>query len=45
MREDVDDGIQTRELVNLEGVVEINLDQSYEKSFMAIKVKDGDRDN
>ena len=45
MREEVDDGIQTRELVDLEGVVEINLDQSYEKSFIAIKFKDGDRDN
>ena len=40
MWEVVDDGIQKRELVDLEGVVETNLEQSYEKYHIVTKFKD-----
>ena len=45
IREVVDDGIQKRELVDLEGVVETNLEQSYEKNHIVTKFKDIDRNN
>ena len=38
----VDNGIQKRELVDLEGVVETNLEQSYEKNRIVTKFKDID---
>ena len=41
----VDNGIQKRELVDLEGVVETNLEQSYEKNHIVTKFKDSDRNN
>ena len=45
MREVVDNGIQKRELVELERVVETNLEQSYEKNRIVTKFKDIDRNN
>ena len=45
IREVVDNGIQKRELVHLEGVVETNLEQSYEKNHVVTKFKDSDRNN
>ena len=45
IREVVDSGIQKRELVELEGVVETNLEQSYEKNHIAKKFKDSNRNN
>ena len=41
----VDSGIQKRELVELEGVVETNLEQSYENNHIAKKFKDSNRNN
>ena len=41
----VDNGIQKRELVDLEGVVETNLEQSYEKNHIVTKFKDINRNN
>ena len=35
----VDNGIQKRELVDLEGVVETNLEQSYEKNHIVTNLK------
>ena len=45
IREVVDNGIQKRELVDLEGVVETNLEQSYEKNRIVTKFKDIDMNN
>ena len=45
IRKVVDNGIQKRELIDLEGVVETNLEQSYEKSRIVKKFKDSDRNN
>ena len=45
IREVVDNGIQKRELVDLEGVVETNLEQTYEKNYIVTKLKDSDRNN
>ena len=45
IREGIDNGIQKRELVDLEGVVETSLEQSYEKSCIVTKFKDSDRNN
>ena len=45
IREVVDNGIQKRELVDLEGVVETNLEQSYEKNHIVTKFKDINRNN
>ena len=45
IREVVDNGIQKRELVDLEGVVETNLEQSYEKTHIAPNFEDNDRNN
>ena len=44
-REVVDNGIQKRELVVLEAVVETNLEQSYKKNYIVTKFKDTDRNN
>ena len=41
----IDNGIQKRELVGLEGVVDTNLEQSYEKNHIVTKFKDIDRNN
>ena len=41
----VNNGIQKRELVDLEGVVETNLEQTYEKKYIVTKLKDSDRSN
>ena len=41
----VDNGIQKRELVDVEGMVETNLEQSYEKNCIVTKFKDSDRNN
>ena len=40
-----DNGIQKLELVGLEGVVDTNLEQSYEKNHIVTKFKDIDRNN
>ena len=45
IREVVDSGIQKRQLVELEGVVETNLEQSYENNHIAKKFKDSNRNN
>ena len=45
IRKVVDNGIQKRELIDLEGVVETNLEQSYEKGRIVTKFKDSDRNN
>ena len=45
IREVVDNGIQKRELVDLEGEMETNLQQSYEKNHIVTKFKDSDRNN
>ena len=45
MREVVDNSIQTRERVDLEWVLEINLDQSYGKSCIVTKFEDSDGNN
>ena len=45
IRDVVDNGIQKRELIDLEGVVETNLEQSYEKCHIVTKFKDSDRNN
>ena len=41
----VDNGIQKRELVVLEAVVETDLEQSYKKNYIVTKFKDTDRNN
>ena len=41
----VENGIQNREFVDLEGVVETNLEQSYEKNHILTKFKDIDWNN
>ena len=41
----VDNGIQKCELVDLKGMVETNLEQSYEKNRIVTKFKDTDRNN
>ena len=41
----VDNGIQKRKLTDLEGVVETNLEQSYQKDLIVTKFKDNDRNN
>ena len=40
-----DNDIQKRKLVDLEGVVETNLEQSYEKNHIVTKFIDIDRNN
>ena len=45
IQEVVDNDIQKHELVDLEGVVETNLEQSYEKTHIASNFKDSDRKN
>ena len=45
IREVVDDGIQKREVVDLEGVVKTNFEQSYEKNQFVTKFKDSDMNN
>ena len=45
IRKVVDNGIQKRELVDLEGVVETNLEHSYEKNHILTKFKGSDRNN
>ena len=45
IQEVVDNLIQKRELVDLEGVVETNLEQSYEKNHIVTKFKDSNRNN
>ena len=45
IQEVVDNGIQKRKLVDLEGVVETNLEQSNEKHRIVTKFKDIDRNN
>ena len=41
----VDNGIKKRNLVDLEGVEEKNLEQSYEKNYIVTRLKDSDRNN
>ena len=41
----VENGIQKRELVDLEGMLETHLKQSYEKNHIVTKFKDSDRNN
>ena len=45
IREMVDNGRKKGELVDLEGVVETNLGQSYEKNHIITKFKDSDSNN
>ena len=45
IREALDNGIQKRELVDLEGVVDTNLERSYEKYHIVTKLKNSDRNN
>ena len=44
-KEVFDNDIQKRKLVDLEGVVETNLEQSYEKNHIVTKFIDIDRNN
>ena len=41
----VENGIQKRELVDLDGMLETHLKQSYEKNHIVTKFKDSDRNN
>ena len=45
IRKVVDNDIEKREFVNLEGVVETNLEEPYKKNHIVTKLKDSDRNN